>query len=308
LYDPKLALDGGHLYLVSANSTDSTWDLWYADNAGGTWSRPVRITHRRDNDLYHSDYSIAASQGSAYVAYTAYTGSGGGWSFGNHDIFLAVRPQGGPWTVGNVTKEPYNCDKYSPALVARAGRIGLAYVYGDVYVGSCVSTSGAAASGTGVHVLTGTPGHWLATRPGPGSDTGRAGVAVSSDGDLFRLAYSTPLDNAGAHSTDLYYKPEVLDVVGPTITRVAAPARASAPAITLGWSAQDPTPGAGVAYYDVQAREDTGAWQDLTPGGTRSTGLIYTRVRAGHRYTFRVRARDKVNNWGAWAAAGTQVA
>ena len=160
-YAPRLALDGGHLYLTSANSSQSTWDLWYMDNAGGTWSRPVQITHRRENDMYHYDYSIAASEGTAYVAYTAYTGVQGGGTFGHHDVFLATHAPGGAWTVRDVTKEPYNCDKYAPALVARAGRLALAYVFAEVNAGACGSSSAASAPFMGVHLLTGTPGHWV---------------------------------------------------------------------------------------------------------------------------------------------------
>jgi hypothetical protein len=304
---PKLALDSGHLYLVSANSAGLTWDLWYADDAGGVWSPPARITHKRDNDLYHDDYSIAASGGTAYVAYTAYTGSSGGFSFGNHDIFLAAHPQGGPWVYSDVTKEPYDCDKSAPALVARAGRLGLAYVYADVNAGGCGSSSSGSEASIGVHMLTGTPGHWTQAALDARSNSYHASVAVASDGDIFRLVYSDPRDNAGAYSTDLYYTPEFLDVVGPT-THLAVPATATAPSIRISWSAQDPTPGSGVAYYVVQMRMDSGPWQDLTPTGTRSTFLVYAHLQAGHRYTFRVRARDKVNNWGSWVYAETRAA
>jgi hypothetical protein len=57
----------------------------------------------------------------------------------------------------------------------------------------------------------------------------------------------------------------------------------------------------------VQVRDGGGPWQDLTPQGTRSTFLVYAHLQSGHRYTFRVRARDGVNNWGAWVSAGTHV-
>jgi hypothetical protein len=303
-YAPRLALDGSHLYLTSANASHATWDLWYLDKAGGTWSRPVQITHRRENDLYHYDYSIAASEGTAYVAYTAYTGVQGGGTFGHHDVFLATHALGGAWTVRDVTKEPYDCDKYAPALVARAGRLGLAYVFADVNSGACGSSSAASEPFKGVHLLTGTPGHWVEAPLTRGNDNAKASPALSSDGDLFRVVYSNPVDNAGSATTNVFYKPEFLDVVGPT-THLSVPATVTAPSIRIRWSAQDPTPGSGVAHCVVQVRDGAGPWQDLTPQGTRSTFLVYAHLQSGHRYTFRVRARDKVNNWGAWVSAGT---
>jgi len=35
--------------------------------------------------------------------------------------------------------------------------------------------------------------------------------------------------------------------------------------------------------------------------------LTYRGVHPGHRYTFHLRARDHVDNWGAWVSASTQV-
>ncbi len=40
----EAALDGDRLSLAAATSAHGQWDLWYADNAGGAWSRPARIT------------------------------------------------------------------------------------------------------------------------------------------------------------------------------------------------------------------------------------------------------------------------
>jgi hypothetical protein len=188
--------------------------------------------------------------------------------------------------------------------VARAGRLALAYAFADVNSGACGSSSAASEPSMGVHLLTGTPGHWVEAPLTRGYGNAKASLALSSDGDLFRVVYSNPVDNAGSDTTDVFYKPEFLDVVGPT-THLSLPATATAPAIRIRWSAQDPTPGSGVAHCVVQVRDGAGPWQDLTPQGTRSTFLVYAHLQSGHRYTFRVRAQDKVNNWGAWVSAGT---
>lgn len=301
---PKLAIDDqtGHLHLVS-NTNDSINGLWYMDNAGGAWSPPVRIVPPPDptalpaSHASRFDYSIAASAGVTYVAYV-HNLHHPETAFGYHDIYLTTRPDGGSWTAGDVTHDAANCNKYDVSLVARHGHVGLAYIVG--YSGNC--PAGVVGSNYNVaHVLTGTPGHWTIDTPlsGPPSCTS---PALSSDGDLFRLALSCG-HGLGAESGNVFYAPEFLDVVGPTMTQLTVPATAAAGPITVKWQAQDPTPGAGVAYYEVQVKEDGGAWQDVVPGGTASTSLTYT-VRTGHGYTFQVRARDKVNNWGAWRMAG----
>jgi hypothetical protein len=66
--------------------------------------------------------------------------------------------------------------------------------------------------------------------------------------------------------------------------------------------AQDPTPGSGVAYAQVQVRVNGGAWQNVV-AATQSHFVVYNGAQAGKTYTFRVRSRDKVNNWGAWVTA-----
>ena len=290
---PRLALDGGRLYLVSANADKLTWDLWYMDNAGGAWSKPSRLTQKRDDDKYHYDYAIAASDGAAYVAYTKALQP---FHTGYHEIFVAAHAHGGAWSVGRVTQDAQNCDKHDVSLVARAGRVGLAYILDGV------SCGGNGAIYSAPHVVTGTLGHWTEGPLNLAATTNCKATALSSDGDIFRLVVACHKGVEG--SDNLFYKPEFLDVVGPTTIIAPLPTAPAAPRIPVSWSAQDPTPGSGVAGYAVQVREDGGPWQPVV-AATRSTSLTYMHARSGHRYTFRVRARDKVNNWGSWAVSGT---
>lgn len=292
---PKLAFDNGHLYLVSANYTRLNWDLWYMDNAGGSWSKPLRLTHKRDDDKYHYGYAIAASKGTAYVAFTAATRP---FHIGYHEIFLAAQRPGGQWSIDRVSADAQNCDQRNVALVARAGRLGLAYILDGVNCG------GDGALYSVPHLLTGTPGHWTEAPLALAAASNCSGTALSSDGDIFRLVYGCHQGVAG--NDNLYYKPEFLDVVGPT-TQLSVPATPTAPSLTITWSAQDPTPGSGVAAYEVQVREDNGPWQ-MAVTSTRSTSLVFTDAVAGHDYTFQVRARDNVDNWGNWVSATTHVA
>lgn len=291
---PKLALDdSGHLYVAAANDAALKWDVWYLDNVSGAWSQPLRLTHGRDDDRYHFSFAIAASKGIAYVAYTQALRPS---HIGYHEIVLATHPHGGAWSAGRVTQDPQNCDKHDVALVARAGRLGLAYILDGT------SCGGNGAIYNVPHALTGTPGHWSEAALGLAPNTMCKTPTLSSDGDLFRLVVACHKGVEGADN--LLYKPEFLDVVGPATTIGTLPAHATAPSITLSWSAQDRTPGSGVADYAVQVRENGGPWQ-VVVAATRSTSLIYTHAQAGHTYTFRVRARDKVNNWGPWAVSGT---
>lgn len=57
---------------------------------------------------------------------------------------------------------------------------------------------------------------------------------------------------------------------------------------------------AGLASFHVQRRVDGGTWSTVS---WAATGTATTRYLApGHRYEFRVRARDKAGNVGAWSA------
>ena len=129
---PKLALDetSGHLYLVS-DSQES--NLWYMDNAAGSWSTPHRIVTAMD-DLgqsyggYRYDYRIAIAAGTVYVAYDDRAPGHAATPYGYHDVFLAIHPLGGSWTLQRVTQDPNNCVKAQVSLVTRAGRLGLAFI------------------------------------------------------------------------------------------------------------------------------------------------------------------------------------
>ena len=189
------------------------------------------------------------------------------------------------------------CHKFGPALVARAGRIGLAYIAGYSSRADCAYDT--------LRVETGTPGNLTPARTTLAADAECAHPALATDGDIFRLVADCGYA-PGKTNTFLYNQEEFLDVVGPTMTSLRVPATTTAPSVHLSWSAQDPTPGSGVAYYEAQVKEDGGAWQDVVPGGTRSKSLDYTQVRASHTYTFRVRARDRVNNWGGWVSASAR--
>ncbi len=286
--------EDGRLYLIATTNHD---ELYYADNAGGAWTTPVRIARNIGGSPPGSGdaaQAIAASKGVVYIAYVGTNGTAPGY----YDIFLTSHAPGGGWTVPlNVTRDAsVHCQKYAPALVARAGRIGLAYIEGYSSRLDCAHDT--------LRVATGTPGNLTLARTTLAADANCDHPGLATDGDIFRLV--ADCGYVAKANTFLYYQEEFLDVVGPTMTSLRVPATTTAPSVPLSWSAQDPTPGSGVAYYEVQVKEDGGAWRNVVRGVTRSRSFDYIKARAGHTYTFRVRARDRVNNWGGWISASTR--
>lgn len=71
--------------------------------------------------------------------------------------------------------------------------------------------------------------------------------------------------------------------------------------IKISWTGTDS--GAGIASYDVARSYDGGAYLTIA-SATTATSLNWT-MAPGHNYRFRVRARDKAGNVGAWVYAST---
>jgi hypothetical protein len=73
----------------------------------------------------------------------------------------------------------------------------------------------------------------------------------------------------------------------------------------LSWSGTD-AGGAGIRSWDVQRSRDGGAYVTLA-SGLASPNLAQS-LAPGHTYRFRVRARDRAGNVGAWATGPTMTA
>lgn len=299
----RLAYDetSGRFSLVALDDTDAR-RLWYAQGSGTTWSTPALtpMTHLVNGygDVGGGLYQVAAAGGVTDVAYALSTKPGAGTS--NVDVYLATHRAGQGWAVQRVTQDPLDCQKFDVAVAARPGRLALAYRFANNAM--CARTGGPPEEY--IHVLTGLPGHFKESVPlEPPLPSSCWSPVLSTDGDLFRVVQecSNVGPNTSGSGDNLYYTPEFLDVVGPT-THISGISSAGPGAIRVAWSAQDPTPGSGVAYAQVQVRVDGGAWQNVVTA-TQSHFIVYTHAQAGHTYTFRVRSRDKVNNWGAWVTA-----
>lgn len=112
------------------------------------------------------------------------------------------------------------------------------------------------------------------------------GVAVAENG----ASYWTVVFIEGADRT----KPKA------TLTKASSAVGSST--AKLRWSGTDPklvTHTAGLASYDVQRRTGGGTWTTIR---SRTTATSLTKSgTTGVRYEFRVRARDKAGNIGAWS-------
>jgi hypothetical protein len=115
-----------------------------------------------------------------------------------------------------------------------------------------------------------------------------AGVGVALDGgaSYWTVVFIEGPDHTGAVAS---------------LTRAT---RAPSHHMRVTWQGSDPrlvTHTAGLATFDVARRIVGGSWTTIR-WGTPSTALTL-RGRAGTRYQFRVRARDRDGNVGAWSPA-----
>ncbi len=118
------------------------------------------------------------------------------------------------------------------------------------------------------------------------------GLALGSNGKkIWTAVYLRGPDRTGARAT----------TAKPTI---AAGATAASKRVTVTWSGADvklQVLTSGFHSFQVQRRMDGGAWTMVWIGTTVKS--LTLDLAANHTYEFRVAARDKAGNWGAWSVA-----
>jgi hypothetical protein len=118
------------------------------------------------------------------------------------------------------------------------------------------------------------------------------GLALGDNGKkIWTAVYMKGPDRTGARAT----------TATPTIT---AGATAASKRVTVTWSGADvklQVLTSGFHSFQVQRRVDGGAWTMVWIGTTRTSMTLD--LAANHTYEFRVAARDKAGNWGAWSVA-----
>ena len=93
-----------------------------------------------------------------------------------------------------------------------------------------------------------------------------------------------------------------IDAQPPDVTMNPLPPYSGSGTFTVSWSDSREAQQSGIRSYDVQFREDGGAWQQLAYG-TTSTSTVFNRGRTGSRYDFRARGTDNVGNVQEWGDA-----
>jgi uncharacterized protein YkwD len=118
------------------------------------------------------------------------------------------------------------------------------------------------------------------------------GLALGSNGKkIWTAVYLRGPDRTGARATTA--KPTIADGVTGASKRV-----------TVTWSGADvklQVLTSGFHSFQVQRRVDGGAWKMVWAGTTVKSMTLD--LAANHTYEFRVAARDKAGNWGAWSVA-----
>jgi uncharacterized protein YkwD len=118
------------------------------------------------------------------------------------------------------------------------------------------------------------------------------GLALGSNGKkIWTAVYLRGPDRTGARATTA--KPTIGDG-----------ATAASKRVTVTWSGADVKLQAltsGFHSFQVQRRVDGGAWKMVWTGTTVKSMTLD--LAANHTYEFRVAARDKAGNWGAWSVA-----
>jgi len=124
-----------------------------------------------------------------------------------------------------------------------------------------------------------------------------------STGDGSKTVYVRYTDNAGNISTPISAN-IILDTQSPSAAVNALATYQASLTFDVTWSGTDAT--SGLANYDVQYQDNSGAWTDWQAATTATTGSFTGQD--NHTYAFRARARDNAGNGSSYAAGDTQTA
>jgi hypothetical protein len=118
------------------------------------------------------------------------------------------------------------------------------------------------------------------------------------------------VDNAGnVQSWSGSQAQTTVDTVPPSVTVEALPQYTFSQSAIIRWGGSDNAGGSGIATYDVQWREQGGAWQTLV-SNTTTTSFQATGGKNGVTYEFRARGTDRAGNvqpWSEYPQAATTV-
>ncbi|NPV59943.1 MAG: hypothetical protein HPY75_09795 [Actinobacteria bacterium] len=115
-YYPQIALDASgaaHVVWEGYDATEGIWQIWYATNAGGSWSGPVRLSTQSQYNQYYPQMVLDAS-GAAHVVWDGYDPDG------DYEQIWYATNAGGSWSgpVRLSTQSQYN--QYYPRMALDA--------------------------------------------------------------------------------------------------------------------------------------------------------------------------------------------
>ncbi len=105
------------------------------------------------------------------------------------------------------------------------------------------------------------------------------------------------VDRAGHREAEGAFEAQTFIDGLPPVVRIPAVNSIDNPRFIVQWAGEDPG-GSGIVNYDLQMRQDGGAWTDWAMATTATSRAFEGEY--GHVYSFRARARDRAGNLGAW--------
>src|SRR5262249_5242123 len=151
------------------------------------------------------------------------------------------------------------------------------------------------------------PSGWSATFDPPSvyGFSGQAATAlIKAPAGLSAGSYDVTIrgdEHGNAHdSTTAIQVETTLPIAQPPASASQIHVRFGSPSVPVVPSWPVATDAHGISGYELEKRLDGGSWVDVaaTPATTRS---VVASQSVGHHYEYRLRAKDGVGNWSAWA-------
>jgi Tol biopolymer transport system component len=301
---PIWSPDGSQIAYDSDGNGDGWQELWLMDATGGN-QRQVYDPPEYDTDAWARGWSPDGR----YVTFTRISfiqqGSNWYWTAAYLDAWDSANPSNAPMRLSGTGMDWYpdwqSLDLQPPISSVQPLPVQSPASFVVQWTGTDTGPAGIASFD--LQVRDGPAGPWTDWRAAT-SDRSAVFTGIGNHTYHFRARARDHAGNveswrAGSDaSTTVEARPPVTAIQPlPAFTRGAQ--------IPVHWAGIDPG-GSGMQNYDVQVRQDMGAWTDWRMGATESSAMFSGQ--AGGTYGFRVRGRDQAQNLEAWPAAGADAA
>jgi Tol biopolymer transport system component len=296
---PIWSPDGSQIAYDADGNGDGWQELWLMDAAGGS-QRMVFQPGESNTDAWARSWSPDGR----YIAFTRIT-----WIYYQGEWYWATAYLDGWDTVnpGNIIRLSSNGNDLHPdwqSADLQAPASGMTVLPAQSPAAFNVNWSGTDIGPAGiasfdVQVKDGAAGAWtgwlLATSNRSASFTGIGGHTY-----YFRVRARDFAGNAEAWPAD-YQAVTTVESLPPITVIQPLPAFTRGEYVFLLWSGSDPG-GSGIQSYDVQVRQNDGAWNDWVTDSSATSALF--RGTVGTKCDFRVRGKDTAQNMEPWPVSG----